>query len=567
MRSETSKRFLNMAYPVIGIMLIAVILLAWSIYRSRVHQTEMVAHLSEQTMEGSLSEMQKSLNFLVRDNAFWDETIKFYHTRDQQWADRNIGQYLSDSFGLAGSLLLSERGIEWSWLAEKGLSEPDIEKTLFVRGVWDTLQKNWQSVPPVSESAFIRINNKVYSFHGSLLTPEDGTLIPERSDRIALILLRPVDDTFLQNLSMLKHIEGIRLEVLDRYEDHQHREEPGHWVVEAHYPLRNLDDELVAMLSWYPAYRLEDVYREIRPWILAFIVISGSCFIWYVMRVRQTAFVLDQEISARKEAERLLEKHKATLEETVRSRTEALHRALLNEQSANEEKDRFTARMSHEMRTPLNAISGFTQLMQMELDDPEMLDCLAEIDIAGKRLLGIVDQVLNLSDSDQKYKFSQDHSCDLKQTLLPVLDECSDWLPEQGEALFEYAELPDSVELAMPADVLIEAVAGLIDNTRKYRVADEYHVRVALEVMETEIEIRVLDKGLGVPEEECLKLFQPFSRLHFDLLPDIKGIGLTLFVIRKMMQSYGASINYCGAGIDGSGSCFTLLCPRQEALS
>jgi signal transduction histidine kinase len=99
----------------------------------------------------------------------------------------------------------------------------------------------------------------------------------------------------------------------------------------------------------------------------------------------------------RDQAERALADEAQDLERRVRERTEALERARLEAERANHAKSEFLSRMSHELRTPLNAILGFGQLMQMQAGDDVQRHRLREILHAGRHLLTLIDEVLDLA--------------------------------------------------------------------------------------------------------------------------------------------------------------------------
>jgi signal transduction histidine kinase len=590
MRTETSQYFIKMAYPVVLIMVVCVMLLVWSLYQNRVQQTEMVSQLSEKTMEATLAESNKNLNLLTLDYAFWDETLVFSRTLDPEWAKKQVGLYLSETFNLSGSLLLDQKGqVIWRYLHDINLPKQALEKAFSENGLIERLVLNWDSVPPKIVSGYLQINDKLFSLHAGLLTSDESNDPLEPENRIALVLLKVIDQTYLDNISSQKLVDDLYLEQITSLSEHEHREQKEDGAVEAHLPLYDLRGQVIGQLSWYPDHRLGGVYKGMKPWLLAFIVISGSCFLWYVYRVHFAASLLDKEIRRREQVEKELEEHKRDLQKQVDERTEALYDALVQANAASDEKSRFTEQMSHEMRTPLNSIIGFSQLLQADALGSEQEESIDEILNAGHRLLGIVNQVLNLADFDQNHDVQQSKTCKLHEimgSLLPFyeqvfngkglefnVDDCTgaDCLDEdslderclntQASDAERYSNKhhTEGYTLALPASAFSNAIKTLLDNAGHYSVPPG-RVQLVVSCQDNLLEFQVMDTGIGLTEQQQAQLFQPFSRLHFEQLPNIEGIGLGLFMARKQLEQYNAKIEYVNNGQE-IGSCFRLLIP------
>lgn len=558
MRTDTSQRFLNMAYPVVVIMVISVGLLAWSLYHSRVKQTEIVAQLSERTMASSMEEAAHSLELIARDYAYWDETVQFYRSPDHDWAKKQIGLYLNETFDLSASLMLDQNNkLVWQYQHDLNLSREQVERALAKSGLMEQLLTHWAAVPPQAISGYLMLGRELYSLHAALLTSDNESYQVKPDNRIALILLRPIDQAYLDHLSEQKQIDGLRLELISSMSEHRHREHIAQTVIEGHLPLYDLNGNMVALMSWYPAYHLADVYREMRPWLLAFIFISGGCFLWYVFRVRQVARVLDDEIIRRRQVEKELAEHQQHLEQVVEERTHALYEALQKAQSANEAKSRFTSSMSHEMRTPLNAIIGFAQILELDIEDEEQLESLQEILQASTHLLGMVDQILNLTDLDPIEAGNTEAQCNPSLVLPSVLAAFEQAYKQKGLQLS--VDIAGQIKPVAVLDSLLEnALSALLDNALNYTL--EGRVDVSTVADDQHLVIEICDTGLGIKPTQREKLFQPFTRLHFDRLPNVEGVGLSLFMIQKQLEQYGGSIQYRSREPQ-EGSCFSLKLP------
>lgn len=569
-RAPSSQHFLSLAYPVVLIVFLGLIILAWSLLDARNRQMEVVSELSEQAMRVTLEEKQKSLNLVLSDYAHWDETLSFAQHLDPDWAKGEIGENITTPFELAASLLLDQNGnIIW-WQTDQVFTDKNgvkeaLEKALWQDQIAPRLMNSWPDVPAKPRSAFFRLNDELYSLHGVLVTSDAQGYKPAAHDRVALILLKRIDKQVLDGLSRHKQATDIQLTLIGSRSDTPVGSEvsvrnqyPG--VKRAEIALMNLQGIPLAELSWYPAFSVDHVFDAIGPNILVLLLVMGLCFIWYVNRVRAGGQLLDHEIQARKEAETELEAHRNHLEELVEVRTEALYEALAKVRAASEEKTRFSSQMSHEMRTPLNAIVGFAQLLQEEVTDPEQKESLAEITKASGRLTDIVDQALRLTTMEDDLNQGLQGKCDPFFVLAGVYQRYKAHAAQKSVQILDYG-LDQEALSPIPAEIVREVFKVLLENALQYsRPGGLIELKAMFSDDEESLLIKVIDDGIGIPKEKERLLFQPFSRLHFDLLPNIEGVGLGLFMARKKIRACGGDIFYQPG--EQSGSCFTVRLPR-----
>lgn len=566
-QTSSSQQFLSLAYPVILIVFLGLVVMAWSLDNARSRQMEIVAELSEHTMAVTLLEKQKNLDLVLADYANWDESLAFAKQPDEAWAKREIGANILEPFDLSASLILDQNGtILWWKSREEALDRQALEEALWRDHVMPRLMEDWQKVPAPAKSAYLALNGSLYSLHGGLITSDEGDYLPTNQDRAALVLLKRIDDHFLRELREHKQATDLQLSVRYSLGDAglvktEPLSKPEMFsldgVLRASLPLADMTGQPVADLSWYPAFSVDSIFEAIGPGIVLVMVLMLGCFVWYVSRVRQGVALLDHEIQARKDAEEALEGHRRQLEQLVEERTQALFEALAKVQAASNEKTRFSSQMSHEMRTPLNAISGFAQLLQEDVTDPDQRDSLAEIVKASRRLTDIVDQALKLVCLEEEAASLPHGECEPLVILSGMLARYGAQCQQKGIGLKD-SGLDQQALCPITADTMREVFRVLLDNALQYTDSGK-EIRLEAEVVAKEVRIRCCDEGYGIPPEKVSLLFQPFSRLHFDLLPNIEGVGLGLFMARKKLRAYGADISY--EAVATGGSCFELRLP------
>ncbi len=236
----------------------------------------------------------------------------------------------------------------------------------------------------------------------------------------------------------------------------------------------------------------------------------------------QVVFAVARDITDRIEAE----------EATVAARAEA--------DRANQTKSEFLSRMSHELRTPLNSILGFGQLLQMEplgTSDREGVDQIVR---AGRHLLELINEVLDISRID---------AGTLNVSLEPVdvVSALRDALALAGPMAREHridlaAELEDSEYPYALADRqrMRQVLLNLLSNAVKYN-REGGTVRASVKTMGDRVRITVRDTGIGIAEEHLKRLFHPFDRLGAEQ-GDIEGTGLGLALSKRLMEAMGGSI-------------------------
>ena len=240
---------------------------------------------------------------------------------------------------------------------------------------------------------------------------------------------------------------------------------------------------------------------------------------------------------------------KQAVRELILSREEA--------QRANRAKSEFLSSMSHELRTPMNAILGFGQLLDLDKRlDPSQLDYVQEITKAGRHLLDLINEVLDLSRIETgKIDLSiEPVACDA------LIDECINLVDPLATKRGISLHHESTPELAVLADRvrLKQVVVNLLSNAIKYN-NPEGRVDVVCSVEDGLVRITVTDTGQGIPEDRMIELFVPFSRLGAEA-GEIEGTGIGLTISKRLTEMMGGRIG--ARSILGIGSCFWIELPQ-----
>ncbi len=245
--------------------------------------------------------------------------------------------------------------------------------------------------------------------------------------------------------------------------------------------------------------------------------------------------------------------------EALRLHQRALLRRTREAEEANQLKSEFLARISHELRTPLNAIIGFSELTLDEIPGPvneEQKQCLADILSAGKHLLNLVEEVLDISKME-----SGRTELDLKR-LSPhrILDSVSKvMVPMLGRRGQKLNIAIDNKLSGLYADEskLEQVLFNLLSNASKFS-PDNAEIKVEAVRQESQCHFSVIDRGIGIRPEDQKRVFEPFFHINTPFRKDEEGTGLGLTVAKSIVEKHGGRMWMESKCDSGSIFCFTV---------
>jgi len=229
------------------------------------------------------------------------------------------------------------------------------------------------------------------------------------------------------------------------------------------------------------------------------------------------------------------------------------------------QKTDFVSNVSHELKTPLTSIRMFSELLAegRATEKEKQRSYLNIIASETARLTRLIDNVLDFSRmerGEKKYNFKP---CDLVEVARNAVQTFRPHLEANG---FKFdAVLPDApIPVQGDCDALSQIIVNLLSNAEKYSNGQK-DITLRLERKESPVpyaEIKVLDRGSGVPRGSEEKIFEKFYRAHDSLSSGIQGSGLGLTIARQIAQAHGGNIIY--EARDGGGSCFNLSLPIEK---
>ena len=232
-------------------------------------------------------------------------------------------------------------------------------------------------------------------------------------------------------------------------------------------------------------------------------------------------------------------------------------------------KSEFLANMSHEIRTPMNAVIGMTKIAQQENTPEKISGCLSEIEIASNHLLGVINDILDVSKIEaQKFELAQDVF-----SISEMLNKINTLTGNSVRRKHQVFEM--DCDPAVPNNVvgddlrLSQVITNLLSNAVKFTPAQG---KIRLEIKcgagrgdKIELIFAVTDSGIGMTKDQLSKLFNAFSQAERNTSRRFGGTGLGLTISKNIVEQMGGNISVSSKPNQGSRFEFNVFLRKATA--
>jgi signal transduction histidine kinase len=243
---------------------------------------------------------------------------------------------------------------------------------------------------------------------------------------------------------------------------------------------------------------------------------------------------------------------------------EELQQANAQLAEASQHKSQFLANMSHELRTPLNAIIGYSEMLQEEAEDLDantFLPDLQKINAAGKHLLGLINDILDLSKIEAGRMDLYVEAFEVAQLVRDVESIVKPLVEKNGNSLV-VACSDDAGTMHADLTKVRQTLFNLLSNAAKFTEHGTVSLTVEREPNDW-ITFAVSDTGIGMTEEQLSRLFEAFSQAEASTRSKYGGTGLGLAISRHFCRMMGGDLTVTSTY--GRGSTFTVRLPAVVA--
>lgn len=233
-------------------------------------------------------------------------------------------------------------------------------------------------------------------------------------------------------------------------------------------------------------------------------------------------------------------------------------------QAANEAKSQFLANMSHEIRTPMNSIIGFAELLAEDELTEQQRDFVITIRDNAKTLLGIINDILDLSKIEAGKLTIQPHRCDIRE----LIEKCADvifWSAKKKGIEFRLT-VSDNIPFTVYLDELRvrQCLLNVLNNAVKFTEKGYVGLYVNLDKTQDSGWLRfdIEDTGIGIPADRLEAIFAPFVQADGSTTRLYGGTGLGLTITKNLVEQMGGTLTV--RSDVGKGSIFTIRLPLQS---
>ena len=415
--------------------------------------------------------------------------------------------------------------------------------------------------------------------------PEESIYSTVPSLRNDLLELFSSEDT----MKIIDNIDSIRIDILLSHSTGEYESDIENWI-ELNHKKQNLFSVAIKNTLGYLSEKVSRTINRHQILFLSSIAVIFLSLILFIYTIKRFFRRYNEEEEALKKMMQEIDNlnadgrseltssdnilsdfsDKKQIYAYISSILKLLHQKELQAEEANTAKDLFLANMSHEIRTPLNGIVGFTQLLKESPLTPDQQEFISIIENSSDNLLAIVSDILDLSKISANKMELEDIGFDIFEKVESAVETFVAKADEKRIELGVFIEpsLPkyfigDPTKLSQ---VLINLISNAIKFTPTDGTIDIFVKEIASDDSTVSIRFGVQDSGIGITQEQKIKIFQAFTQADSSTSREFGGTGLGLTISRTIINYMGGDLDVTSTPNEGAEFFFTISLQRDSSI-
>lgn len=246
-----------------------------------------------------------------------------------------------------------------------------------------------------------------------------------------------------------------------------------------------------------------------------------------------------------------------------RTMEQHLRNALGDAERSNQAKSEFLATMSHEFRTPLNAILGFSEMIRAQYFGPvgsnTYEEYASDIHDSGQHMLALVNDMLDMAAIEAGKRFIAKEDVDVKTVFKGCINDVSQMAKDANIVLS--SDIPvDLAPLYADKRALVQITHNLLSNAIKFTERDGT-IEISASTIGHEMILKISDTGIGIPSNRLISITEPFSQAHDNAHITQNGTGLGLTIVKSLVELHEGELNF--ESVVGNGTTVTITFPLR----
>lgn len=466
------------------------------------------------------------------DVTYWDEFVTFTKTEDINWFNTSVANII-ETYQLEYICAYSTDGK----LITK-VSTPKIKTREIIppEAIQNLLQKK-------TDKFYLKIPEGIVEVYGATIHPSDDPYKNKTEPSGCFFMARLLDNEYFAN------IEKISSSNVSFYTG----KEKALKTVFCTIPLLDYNEKEISKLFIKRSYNIDFWITKFILLMMAFaIIFSWIVYVYYANKWAKLPLNFIKKILKNGDDESIISlknikgefRYIGKLFEENKIKTKELELAKVKAEESDKLKSSFLMNLSHEVRTPMNAILGFSNLLKNpDLPEEEKKECLEIIEQSGRNLMEIIDDLVEMSKIDSNLIKPNNEVVNLEELIvnqvktLYILNK-----NEKVEFRFNASKTDLNINIITDYVKLKEILSNLILNAFKF--TNEGFVILDCELSENDINFTVQDSGIGIPDEFKKNIFKRFSKISKNGISANEGLGLGLAISKAYVEMLGGEITF-----------------------